>query len=798
LPNVEAEQTTQLTSLLLAEPTTMVTSSIVRKEGVPGDVSQYELRDIAARKRLIGTFSANVGSATTTTSLSVNDGIDDYPLNYYADQFAYVRWEEIEITITMKSNPFQYGFVLFVYVPFSRATAQSTPTFWDAESFTNYDPVIVDLTSQDEVVMKIPWHYPTKVAATLYSGATTYTNAWGENCGRLWMIVPDALDTSDSTATDAVVFSVYSSLRGLQYSGPRVDSSTVLREKSVRRLQRIIDVEGQSDPFASFTEHATGLLGGMAQKAFTEQAVKEGIGALKSWWNGGSSTIKESGNREIKFETFNNDAVMGAQTPTKSLADCKESQPKSLDTDRHSFQELIMKPSMLTHGVLLAADSTPHYVICHPRWPHAYGVTLGSTLTPTQMINCMGSGYMSYMSQFFRFYRGGIKYKFLFTCNAMISAKVRISFGFGTQSGMTLTSYSANIPTQVITVKGMCSTEFTIPTCILYEWLGMNSQFVDSVPTIAFRTEGTISSVGDRTATVMYQVWWAAAEDFEFRDLCTTGWVEPYETPPFAEGQMKIWDEFQKSFPDFAGTRRDNYQTRTDQPKYVEDLLTRWSLAQPHQADSTSTFFVGLSQNDAYNQETDRFDRVHSLGYLYDVVNDCGLFDAVGQLYMFNSGDVDWKISIAPNYTLTTDSLCVGKVSVDQMTGIFRMFPDQEHPDVGTVQIDPSQWKIIDVSTPFVAAIPWDTWVPDTSTSITKFNTAQEFGQSWATVPQTVWKKAGTDFRLSLLLPMPRKLYWPVMIHYKELPVAEPRTVKQRPLNKAQLKESRRNLVYSG
>jgi len=430
-----------------------------------------------------------------------------------------------------------------------------------------------------------------------------------------------------------------------------------------------------------------------------------------------------------------------------------------------------MKPSLFTWGALSASNT--NFVLClHPRWP--YGFPVQNVTTPTALGNMLGGGYLSYMSQFFSYYRGGIKLKFLFHCNSFVSGRIRISLAYGDdQSTMpAVMPYNQNCPTKFVQIKGTTECEIHVPQCVLYDWISLVSGR-EMTPWVHVALDGGVLSSGNgtRTPTIQYLVFWAAAEDFQYRMLSNVGQQVPYAGPVEVEGQMQPWRDFQKPFEKFGDVQTDVVQVSSDQPRYVEDMMTRFSEASAYTDDvSPITFLTGGSNDKNLDYSDFAYPRVspNFVGWSQGTSN---LFDSIGNLYMWNSGTVDWKLTVEddPNAPIPVTA-CVGRVVGTMFDGTATFYPDPDKPDTGNVTIDTTQWKTIDFSTPFVGVFPWDTHFELAETIDPLPNQVQLFGQSWTANRQTVWKKAGFDFQMSQLLPVPNRMLWPAYVHYARSP----------------------------
>lgn len=345
LPDKTSESTTEMTSFELVEPVTNTTTTTLALVRTPTDDTRFEVQQMFARPKLLTRLSFNVGSSTAVQNVPIYAGLVAPPLAAYQDMYAYMRWTEVELRFVTRSQPMQYGLVSFNYVPFMAKDASlTTPLFYDTTSLMNYQPLIIDVTSQEDAVMTVPWHAPSKYVGT-NTDAAGVSN--GIRLGTLWAICNTSLDSTDSTSLNAVTVDIFASYKGVQFDGPRRDASAA---KVARLRAELADTErymlGQSEAFSELASNLFTQGINYASKKVTDKladvTMDEVVGTISEFWNSYKST--EPPARETKFEPFNEDAQMGQPTSGKSLSDCRETAPKSFDETRHAFLRLIMRP----------------------------------------------------------------------------------------------------------------------------------------------------------------------------------------------------------------------------------------------------------------------------------------------------------------------------------------------------------------------------------------------------------------------------------------------------------------------
>jgi len=186
----------------------------------------------------------------------------------------------------------------------------------------------------------------------------------------------------------------------------------------------------------------------------------------------------------------------------------------------------------------------------------------------------------------------------------------------------------------------------------------------------------------------------------------------------------------------------------------VEDMLTRWCAT--HEAYiSVGTSCANVT---AANGKAD-FPRVR------DTLSDLGtqvtsVFDQICNLYYYNTGSILYKGTLPPNYTVSATPLTVGRIPIDQSNGGMYS-PSVDYPETGLVTFDPAQWHQVDFSVPWIANCPWDTWLPAKGSTTKYYSNSQTFARSGAWTCETLWKRAGPNFELALLAPLPSIQFWP-------------------------------------
>lgn len=735
------------------------------------------------------------GSAATSVIAPIYSMLATDPILTYSKQFAWMRWKSVSVRFLVLSNPLQYGFICINYIPFTDSVAGARDvgatytggqvnSRYNTNSYASYNPIILNIAPNEEATMEIPWHCPVQWLNPFYEASSPTVNPtydWALNVGGVnvfYIIPPNATDT---TALKNIEVKVFVKYNGLEFGGPF--ATTAYSESRARPPP---ECDGQMDQIGNALMDNAVKFGVKTAASFSFEKATSKVWDWMTDGSTGRDSIPESQTRETKFEPFNDSAELNSPHPTKTLGDFQESGSMNRCSDpqrRHSIQELCMKPFLLQAGVFTNInDSTD--CTCHPRYPFG-----SSYPTPTDtlpgIIGILPSGYMPYLAQFFRFFRGSFKFKLYLTTSAMCSARIRIFCAYGTSASSVSSNapYTELLPTIIHTVKGTTSIEFSVPFVYQYDWVDMSSAYEYGVcPSVNIVLDSAITGSGSRTPTIQYLLYMAAGEDFQFRDYSTPGYAAIFATAltnststtsttmstedtitmsvvPEADGQCSVWEDFLKPFPSLPHMKPtgDIPQTHVPEYTYVEDLLTRWSDC----SNALTSFDVGCSSPQTGTQYRN-FQRVRDSVTL-GLNGHINVFDSICNLFFFNSGAVNWKLALPPNVTVGAMPYAIGKIAFGQFTDV-AYGVSTWYPETGIVTQDPSQWKVFDVTTPWQGSIPWDTYRPVTSMNTGYATRCQPYGQSWSGAPATLWKSAAPSFELALLMPVPDPWFWPLAI----------------------------------
>jgi len=257
-------------------------------------------------------------------------------------------------------------------------------------------------------------------------------------------------------------------------------------------------------------------------------------------------------------------------------------------------------------------------------------------------------------------------------------------------------------------------------------------------------------------------VWRSAGEDFCMSTLCSPGYEQHDSRRIYVQGQSQPYKDFRKPFEIVRGvTGSSDLQSPRPGPQTVEDVCSRWSNGHI-KTSSSDTFYIqgSMGYNIAAGQDVARV--TDPLNYDYSVsISRPSLFDSMANLFLFNSGTI-----LIKGTTYAAEGSGIVNIQRDSHRVDDEPFfnGNINYPEVGVCALDPDTWKVFDLELPFVSEVPWDSWFPFYLYGTTGYF-GDVVGYNTTTTSSTYFtnivKKAGKNFQLALLMPIPAKAVWP-------------------------------------
>jgi hypothetical protein len=193
------------------------------------------------------------------------------------------------------------------------------------------------------------------------------------------------------------------------------------------------------------------------------------------------------------------------------------------DDPTGNFLNLVKKPGLLLTSTITTTDNVGDSVMGFPVRPNYAFVTAGRyRMHP-----------LAYFSQFFRYWRGDLKYKFIISCSPMQSCQVRISF----MPSVNVTTpppenQSGDIVSTVLTISGDTEYDLVIPfiSGTMYKRVApidvANNDLISSIGRITMSVVSPITTAPGSTVPIYISVYVAAGDNFQllFPDPFYLGW----------------------------------------------------------------------------------------------------------------------------------------------------------------------------------------------------------------------------------------------------------------------------------
>jgi len=632
-------------------------------------------RAICERWVQITTAAINDSSVITNSFIAGSSIFFNTFIEEALQTFRYARFKAIEWRVQYHSTPFYYGWIGLTCLP-QRIGSFTGLSYANTSGVVKYfcshtDTVLLDFSQQQDVVLSTPWLSPCQWIdlTDLYTDNIVDTAVQAlDNLHSLRIFCPPhAVKFVNSTAHSTLTLQVFARIVGLETAGPINNNSSAPMSNN--------RIESQSkDGFWS-------MLGGASFKAHDDFVLNAGKGygggtsdSRQPLLGNASSGQNDSDEPELKPNVFGSLVSTSAKYPlgTGTLIG---------PTRAHSLLDYMKIPTLLSFGVL---DNTANV-------PVALTGGIGATLDYSRIC---------YLSQYFRFWRGSIKYTLVIFGSPFIAARYNVILSYERSGGAPLGKI-ANELIKDVTVRGTTQVDVDVPFLSLSNWLPTYivsssltppSVFADCVPKLWIMPLQTPISSGDVSPTLPFVLYQAAGDDFQLRGLINGN---PSQLAvDTIESQMYV-SSFCKSKDEMSTGSVPKLPYSADVEITFQDVMSRWTYAD-------SNLFTPIPALDiqGYN------DTGSPPLEWYSPVT---VFDAFGCLFGFCSGQVKFKIPWDENSTgasvigvLLDDNLVVGPTTG---TGVLvASVPDMYKAENGLNIVDITISKVTEFTLPWMNA----------------------------------------------------------------------------------------------
>lgn len=387
--------------------------------------------------------------------------------------------------------------------------------------------------------------------------------------------------------------------------------------------------------------------------------------------------------------------------------------------------------------------------------------------------------YFSYISQFFRYWRGTFKLKIQFAGCSMVTARVRISLNYlgdlsAVYSSSSTTYIQPLLPFQDVTIKGYTEYCVSIPFIFPYDWAPTypdpSDNYIMTLSPILRLDLLNIQTTGDVTPNIPTVIWFAADDDLQFRFPNPIIGPPPVEQEPI-HGESCMWSEFEQKFPPFTGTQTSTYTRKQEVPvTNLMELISRWSQYAYFGGDTGGAI---LTPDAPYNPFASGGTPGYKSSYLA----------SIAQLYAWFSGDMEFSVFTRKISSVTSTPVIISSTEGDLLViGWGSRFNDYGDygavdpslPDTGIMFMDCDKWSNARIGVPFMsnfAASPtgWynrlynreqNTQMPIYLDQQSVYCNLMTYQISLRTSIDRVYYRPGKSYQLMGLLPLPNFAYW--------------------------------------
>nr|URG14913.1 MAG: capsid protein [Picornaviridae sp.] len=358
--------------------------------------------------------------------------------------------------------------------------------------------------------------------------------------------------------------------------------------------------------------------------------------------------------------------------------------------------------------------------------------------------------YLSQFSQYFRYWRGGIKYSLTIHTSPLITARIVIQVvnngaEKGPPSGITNANLGAYVYKKHLEVTGFYKYDFVVPFVFMFDWAPIGKtddydstiQFLQVVPTwFSVRCNQITSGLSGTAADpeITYNLFRSGADDIQFRNFAGVYRGNGVAPPAFKiESQMKVRTTASK-YENICRGSNNLFMIRPvdEDVLTVETLLHRWSYRLNSETGFTASRPYGGSgcYSDANVQEL-------------------GLFDYLLNQFRYVRGNVQLRIPVDSDYTqqflefvMAPPASVVSGVNIGQ----------EKDTSAGSAFAVPGLNPVLDIELPIESYSDW--WITYPSILNVEQAPVQLVGQiDDPYTPLDYYVKAGRAFQIAYLNP---------------------------------------------
>ncbi len=670
-----------------------------------------------------------------------------------ADKLTQFRWlrADVDIEIRINATPFHIGALMVSYIPRTTDEATDPALLWPSKnaSLTQKSQnhgMVMSASSMNNMTIAI------KREAPIIFDPIDEVGVFAGCLGTLDFSVLNPLVLASGGSASPLNISVFAS-----FSNPKVSGYGYF---PILNPPRKVVPHSKDVATEAISRAAGAIIGPEATKLFSPSVVTGPIDTFKSLIESvapvaqfamsmglskptNETTVHPVINDEFRDLNYGHGVAQATKFSFHPSAGLGEANMSFLK--KNKIKDFIMKPAYLTSRILTKTDPADTPLMLLPIHPSLSNYESG-IFSPTPL---------SYASQVFAYWRGGMKLRFEFITSQFVTARVRITHWPAPTLPSSIEEFAGDAVSAIVDIRGDTPFDFTIPYVSPFPYQPThgylhadNSAGYSQLPLQeqnSFVTLSLINSVQqpdfDGNGVIYVNVYVSAAEDFVFGGLVRPVVRTPLATLPMPPSHPQVEPHsldvaFSKGFKPFipATTSYEAGMVLPEQFTGVEEVCMRPSIL--------TTTVGAISVNDIQPLVSQNDLQSGLVNYAEDMVS----FWA--PCFRWNRGAVRYKL------VYTTSS-----VDADRFSNISfnRVVPEDGDQQAAVMWTDHNLRSITEFELPWV--LPtfmnsfWDAIAQDRIVNTSPYNTSLNTTGAAALVG--MYRSLGDDFVFGHQLAMP-------------------------------------------
>lgn len=562
--------------------------------------------------------------------------------------FRYVKCD-FKVRVQVNAQPFNAGYLLLTYIPLFEQQQRTPSSLSSFCGITGYRRALLDLSEDTSAELQIP-----------FSGiinAFDLIDGYGMlGSVKLYIYSPlTGLDNVDGTvwltASDVEVFlptGLPIDARGPAHAGV---AARTKKDQNLRTTKPVAK-KGRISSIADTVSDVAGALVDVpviGSVASTVEWVSDAVSSVASFFGFSKPIDKRVPNKQTLM-VGNNFANYDGDAKAKSLAFFSENETRiptqvfGTEKDEMSFSHILAQPTYLERFKMRTTDAQRAVIWKWPVDPRSCRKIIYNDATKTPYVKdgyvCENT-YLSYLSNFFKYWRGTIKYHFRIIKTCFHSGRIRVFVVPGANASTKIDEIDFNkVHSIVYDIRDTTSFDLEVPYKWITPWKTVDAKFnrldtdvrnvTPNEPTAMVYVQVINSLRNPSTAAdhIDFVVETSAGDDFQFAFPMVNSDVELVTT----EEALRI-DFPATSGPAHAGSILDNAggKQMVANEIAIGEVVTGWRTILKRYANWLTSEKSGGKQVLSAYQTLSSVDKVKS---------DFDLYSACELLYRFKSGSL--------------------------------------------------------------------------------------------------------------------------------------------------------------